>query len=626
MSNKKIIKPLLAKDVGAAKVSALADRPNDASRFGQGGLTAAGLKAWFDKYPELVSGKLKEIVSVLAGEDAAKYITLDGSVGEVDCLYDFLALFGERGTEFDSRNISDYIETLYHKENESEDKSYSLREIVADVMARFSEVGGSLIKNGGYDFANRKVILSSGDGKKTVEISLERLVMALEASIKEVNNRIPAITPAAEGRYLQIINGEIGISEEAYIPPKLYQPVISKISSKGRVVSWTQNPSNGAFATSRNRIFIDGVLFAETSEESFDFSAAVAPAVKGKYNAQIGVSALADGFLESAVAEGRWGFSDGDEDGIEAKVNDDGITTVYAYMKDSADVTVPSYIDGDAIEEVYLWPYNSNSGVHVGSVQLICGVMYLGIGGDELTIDRLFFPYAESCSVEEGVVINRLYTTNNIPKGMEDVVGYVPRTNGTPRYKRINTACVGVGSDGDYEWAYKSSGGARLTQCKYGEEHFNGNGVLVLPNLVDGTPVVEIGKYFAAENGYITELEICNTVTAINEGAFRNCGNLALVTFGKMLKSIGNHAFRYTDVSQVDLSGCSMLDSIGGQAFANCTSLEQVTLPASVTSIGTTAFASCPNLANIYVGFGEGEVAGAPWGATGADIHYNSEV
>lgn len=45
--------------------------------------------------------------------------------------------------------------------------------------------------------------------------------------------------------------------------------------------------------------------------------------------------------------------------------------------------------------------------------------------------------------------------------------------------------------------------------------------------------------------------------------------------------------------------------------------------PEELTSIGGNAFLNCTGLATINVPWAEGEVSGAPWGATKATINYN---
>lgn len=43
-------------------------------------------------------------------------------------------------------------------------------------------------------------------------------------------------------------------------------------------------------------------------------------------------------------------------------------------------------------------------------------------------------------------------------------------------------------------------------------------------------------------------------------------------------------------------------------------------------SIASNAFSNCGNIAHLYVSWGEGQVANAPWGAANATIHYNTAV
>lgn len=69
----------------------------------------------------------------------------------------------------------------------------------------------------------------------------------------------------------------------------------------------------------------------------------------------------------------------------------------------------------------------------------------------------------------------------------------------------------------------------------------------------------------------------------------------------------------------------SGVTSIGEYVFAGCTRLTSITIPASVTSIHAMAFVECTALTDIYCGFAEGKVSGAPWGAPDtATIHYGA--
>lgn len=65
------------------------------------------------------------------------------------------------------------------------------------------------------------------------------------------------------------------------------------------------------------------------------------------------------------------------------------------------------------------------------------------------------------------------------------------------------------------------------------------------------------------------------------------------------------------------------INKIENYAFATCSSLQSIFLPKSIKVIGNESFASTPMLAEINVEWGEGEVEGAPWGASNATIRYN---
>ena len=77
--------------------------------------------------------------------------------------------------------------------------------------------------------------------------------------------------------------------------------------------------------------------------------------------------------------------------------------------------------------------------------------------------------------------------------------------------------------------------------------------------------------------------------------------------------------------SVVDFVVPSSVTCIGTGAFQECTLLKSITIPSSVTSISSSAFYHCTSLTDIYCGFAENAVSGAPWGAPNtATIHYNS--
>lgn len=207
MSNKKQLPQIYATDASKISVSALAVRPNDASRFGQGGLSAKRLQEWFDQLPNLVKDKFNEIAKTLASDEAAKYIGMN-ALG-VDNLHDFIALFGERGKGLNDKNISDYIQALYTHEGDTEPESISLQFIVSNIVERVvqakaaQEVLDELIRtatltvrpgnviNLNFDTGNVTVDTSaqlkpvSTDGIEDGAVTKEKLVSSLSQTIED---------------------------------------------------------------------------------------------------------------------------------------------------------------------------------------------------------------------------------------------------------------------------------------------------------------------------------------------------------------------------------------------------------------------------------------------------------
>ena len=162
--------------------------------------------------------------------------------------------------------------------------------------------------------------------------------------------------------------------------------------------------------------------------------------------------------------------------------------------------------------------------------------------------------------------------------------------------------------------------------------------------------------------------ELPGDLTEIGLYAFYNCQNLVLAAGLPIgLTKVGMCAFEgcaklaltelpegVTDISYAAFSNCSSikltrlptrLESLGVRAFSGCYGIKQMTIPPDVKTISDRAFYSCGltactfqgtpqsistntfftnnNLTTINVPWAEGEVSGAPWGATNATINYN---
>lgn len=127
-------------------------------------------------------------------------------------------------------------------------------------------------------------------------------------------------------------------------------------------------------------------------------------------------------------------------------------------------------------------------------------------------------------------------------------------------------------------------------------------------------------------NGKSGAYMIPDSVTKIENKAFKNCGVLTDVTIPSGITSISERAFEYcqslksvtipdsvTSIQDAAFAVCSSLTSVtipesvtsvGGAAFSNCNSLISLTIPDSVTSIGAEAFRGCKSLTSVTIGDG----------------------
>ena len=139
-----------------------------------------------------------------------------------------------------------------------------------------------------------------------------------------------------------------------------------------------------------------------------------------------------------------------------------------------------------------------------------------------------------------------------------------------------------------------------------------------LPNSVTG---IEEGAFKSCTR--LTDINIPNSVTSIGPETFKSCTSLTDINIPNSVTSIGERAFsgctRLTDinipnsVTSIERStfySCTGLTSInipgsvttiGSNAFYDCTSLTDINIPNSVTSIGEQAFYNCDNLKSVYM-------------------------
>lgn len=126
------------------------------------------------------------------------------------------------------------------------------------------------------------------------------------------------------------------------------------------------------------------------------------------------------------------------------------------------------------------------------------------------------------------------------------------------------------------------------------------NGVVVIPDTINGYPVTTIGNSAFYEMSSLINVTMGTNVISIGSSAFNLCYGLKSITIGKSVTNIAESAF----------DGCfgltnifipNSVASIGNYAFQSCFALTNVMIGSGVTSIGSAAFAGCSSLMSISV-------------------------
>lgn len=197
------INTITAAEFNAKGISSLADRPNQTSTYGTGGLSAQELKARFDALSITLKDKLNEIINVLASPQATKYIGLDGSLNGKDNLYALLSTIP-------TGEFSEVLKTEYLSDD-GKTETIPLNTVIAMLQMSDSDFAERItsLENGGGG--------SSGGASITVDSSLSTTstnpvqnrpvalaINELQMANSQLNNKIDSL-PTTDGKnYIDI--------------------------------------------------------------------------------------------------------------------------------------------------------------------------------------------------------------------------------------------------------------------------------------------------------------------------------------------------------------------------------------------------------------------------------------
>ena len=117
-------------------------------------------------------------------------------------------------------------------------------------------------------------------------------------------------------------------------------------------------------------------------------------------------------------------------------------------------------------------------------------------------------------------------------------------------------------------------------------------------NIPNSVTSIEWATFYSCTS--LTDINIPDAVKSIEPETFSGCTRLTDINIPNSVTSIGYEAF-YNCTRLTDINIPNSVTSIGERAFSGCTSLTDINIPNSVTSIGEQAFYNCDNLKSVYM-------------------------
>ncbi|MGN9141737.1 leucine-rich repeat protein [Lachnospiraceae bacterium HCP1S3_B10] len=263
-------------------------------------------------------------------------------------------------------------------------------------------------------------------------------------------------------------------------------------------------------------------------------------------------------------------------------VNEDGKSvTIVDYIGSDKELIIPDKIDEMEVTAIGDGAFYRNKKIQ--TVKIPAGVKYIGeYSFYKCGLDRIELPAG--------------LTTIGYNALDSSVTIYCRRYSAASRYaKENNIQCKYYGIDEEEEelkayedYVYSVNENDNTVTIK-GYTGVDRN--LVIPETIDGMRVTCIGREAFIRNYSITDVQLPDSITEIDEAAFNSCNGLTVISLPESLKRIEAGAFDgcYSLKNVILPSGVTY---IGTYAFHKC-GLKNIVIPAGVTDIGIGAFSGC---------------------------------
>lgn len=443
----KTLKKITKKQIAEKGVQALSNKPNIASQYGVGGLSAENLKLWFDKLATFLADKINEIYDALGADDAAEYIrlalddygieTLDELIAAIlnGDLADGLLQVLPSADALDSVTLQQYINQA----------AYDTAKNTENIGTLFTDKLDKVKAPGNY---RRAYIIDTDGSQKTVYISEAPLVGAIPVFVGDgqINVAVPTeSTHAVNKGYVDDVGLLLGSRIELSLDKNTYVMTARLKNLAGELLNSAQIdfPLESVVVGGE---YLDGILTLKfVSGESVD----------------IDVSDMIDGLINSTVYETDIGEIRADikkaNDAHRNLVQEIDLSKIYGYAAHHAEEaeTARNYTKGGKIDRSFR-RIDKMGGFSIalemaGDYKL--KVLLKNLAGEavstadvELPIDGLM----NDASYKDGILTITFKNGDPIKIDISDMVkGFVPETrkvNGKALSSDINLSAEDVGA------------------------------------------------------------------------------------------------------------------------------------------------------------------------------------
>ena len=130
------------------------------------------------------------------------------------------------------------------------------------------------------------------------------------------------------------------------------------------------------------------------------------------------------------------------------------------------------------------------------------------------------------------------------------------------------------------------------------------SGDVVIPDTVDGHPVVAVGAHMFAYNEAVRSVMLPEGIRSIGNMAFFKCIHLHDIVIPEGVTMIDECCFGgCTELSEVQLP--ASLEEVGRFGFLACTNLEEISFGDELKAIGPGAFQMCASLSKVSIPSGK---------------------